>query len=165
MCYRAQCSFVVKTGGFLLQIDVQGFNCFLLEWLVSTCLTVAACQSTLYCLVSALVHDSFLLPLWLGVYCLHQAFLRVPFDFKVVLMPRRLHFFSILLISYISGRWWSPLALLFGWKSGGACEQFLRVWFTICAVYPFAWKICFGWFSFPVETRITLYHIYIIYIL
>ena len=94
--YRAQCSFVVKTGGFLLQMDVQGFNCFLLEWLVSTCLTVAACQSTLYCLVSALVHDSFLLPLWLGVYCLHQAFLRVPFDFKVILMPRRLHFFSIL---------------------------------------------------------------------
>ena len=89
---------------------------FLLEWLVSTCLTVAASQSTLCCLVHAcvycdavlhivslhcsfvftypllqcsscfsdvdtltfsawyLVHDSFLLPLWLGVFCLHQCF-------------------------------------------------------------------------------------------
>ena len=82
---------------------------FLLEWLVSTCLTVAACQFTLCCLVHActampfshrvfslllcvhlssspvfsnvdtlafgawyLVHNTFLLPLWLGVFCLHQ---------------------------------------------------------------------------------------------
>ena len=86
---------------------------FLLEWLVSTCLTVAACQFTVCCLVHActampffhivsfhcsfvftypllqcsscfsdidtlafgawyLVHDTFLFPLWLGVFCFHQ---------------------------------------------------------------------------------------------
>ena len=26
--YRAQCSSAVEIGGFLLQMDVQGFNCF-----------------------------------------------------------------------------------------------------------------------------------------
>ncbi len=86
---------------------------FLFVWLVSTCFTVTACQSTLCCLVHACtamafftsclvttplcslslfssvfwflhcryyhiwcmvpgIHDSFLLPLWFGLLCLHQ---------------------------------------------------------------------------------------------
>ena len=41
-----------------------------------------------------LVHDCFLLLFWLGFFVCTRASLRVPFDLKVVLVPRFLHFCS-----------------------------------------------------------------------
>ena len=115
----------------LPQLRLEVFGCrwmcrasivFLLEWLVSTCLTVAACQSTLCCLVHAycnailhivslhcsfvfpypllqcsscfsdvhtlafgawyLVHNSLLLPPWLGFFHLHQGIPEDSFRFE-----------------------------------------------------------------------------------
>ena len=115
MPYRAQCSSAVKVRGFPLQMDVQGFNCFLsrmvgLHMLDCCCFPVhlvlfgpcvycdavlhivslhcsfvftypllqcSSCFSDVDTLAFSawyLVHDSFLLPLWLGVFCLHQGF-------------------------------------------------------------------------------------------
>ena len=53
-----------------------------------------------------LVHNSFLLPLWLGSFVYTKASLRIPFGLKVVLMPRHLHLLSILSLTPLTyGKW------------------------------------------------------------
>ena len=103
-----------------------------------------------------LVHDSFLLPLWLGVFVCPTASLRVPFDLKVVLIPRRLHFLSILSLTPLTYGKWRNLGVVCSCSSvqveeWGAWGRFLRVRFTICAGYPFTWKTCFRWFHSPIS--------------
>ena len=114
-CAGFQLFSAVKSGGYPLQMDVQGFNCFP-SWVV--CLHMLDCHCLPFHLVLLvpcmhcnaalhivslhcsfvftypllqcsscfsnvdtlafgtwyLVHDSFLLPHWLGVFCLHQGF-------------------------------------------------------------------------------------------
>ena len=91
--------------------------------------------------------------IWLGLesFVRTRASLRVPFDLKVVLMPRFLHSHSILsLIPLIYGKWRNLAVCCCSsvWVGGsrGGVGRFLRVWLTICVQYPFSRKTCFRWF-------------------
>ena len=92
---------------------------------------------------------------WGSLVCT-KASLRVPFDLKVVLIPRRLHFLSIFSLTPLTYAKWRNLVVVCSCssvrlKEWGAWGWFLRVRFTICAGYPFAWKTCFRWFHCPIS--------------
>ena len=100
-------------------------------------------------------HLSFSTLVW-GSFVFTKASLRVPFDLKVVLIPRRLHFLSILSLTPLTYGKWRNLGVVCSCSSvrveeWGAWGRFLRVRFTICAGYPFAWKTCFRWFRSPIS--------------
>ena len=147
MPYWTQCSSIVKIRSYLLQVNVQGFNCFSLCVVGLNMLHVAACRSTLCCLVHTRTAMPFFTlclitspwcslslfssvlpgsPMWTlshsahgtwyttpfffhsgwGCFVSTKSFLRASFDLKVVLMPRLLHFLSILSLTPLTyGKW------------------------------------------------------------
>ena len=79
-----------------------------------------------------------------GSFVCTKASLSVSSDLKVVLMPRLLHFLSLLSLTSLTFGKWRNLGVVYTcssvWVEGGGrgTGWFLRVWFTICAEYPFA---------------------------
>ena len=96
-----------------------------------------------------LIHNSFLLPLWLRVFFFAP---RLPFDLKIILMPRHLLFLPILSLTPLTYGKWRNLRVVVCSCSSVRVEEG-DVWaFPEGQVHHLCWvPICFRWFRSPIS--------------